>query len=117
MILWDGTRPFRRTCLDYAEQLVNKKISVDSFINIIKQEYQGSKERDLFPPDWDEFKKRLQEILAIKEDELQKQVVFTYFKRGLGEQFFPLFKEHGKPTVKMTIKMRIFLAIIVIQEI
>ncbi len=104
MMLWDGTRPFRHTCLDYAEQLVDKKISVDSFINIIKQEYQGSKERDLFPPDWDEFKKRLQEILAIKEDELQKQVVFTYFKRGLGEQFFPLFKEHGKPSVKMTIK-------------
>ena len=94
----------RKHALDYARQLVNKTLSVDQLMDKLQQEYEEYLFQDNFSPDWDALKKGLQEILAIQDNELRKQVVLTEFEKGLGKQFVPLFKEHGTPSVFMTIK-------------
>lgn len=91
-------------CFIYAEQLVSKEMSLEELINNLQHKYLNYKRVDVFSPDWDELRKRLEDILAIEENDLRKQVVYTKFKNNLGEQFVPLFKNHGNPSISMTIK-------------
>ena len=94
----------RAKCHDYAQQLVNGDETVKGLIAKLQKEYSDSNSLSKYVLDWISIQNQLQEILAIDEDELQKQVVLSQFNDTLGEQIVPLFKTHGIPSAQLTIK-------------
>jgi len=88
------------TCYSIAKSLVAKTLSIDEIVVKLRAEYPDNQ----IPADWEMLKERLRKILDIQEDELQKEVVRSCFTKILGEQFVPLFKNHGAPSAYMVIK-------------
>lgn len=97
---------FRPKCRAWAQQLVNDEETVDDLVDKLQKELAKANSSSRYSPDWEAMKKQLREILAISEDELQKQVVLEHFNDVLGEQITPLFSNHGVPSACLTIKRK-----------
>ena len=90
----------------WVQQLVNGEETVDDLVDKLQKELAKTNSLNRYSPDWESIKKQLREILAISEDELQKQVVLEHFHDVLGEQIAPLFSNHGVPSACLIIKRK-----------
>ena len=87
-----------------AESLINHEISIENFINELEQKANKKLATEDVFSEIDSLKKRLQDLLDIKDNELQSQIVMDVFNSIFNGQITSYFHPQQKTIIMMKIK-------------